>query len=1014
MHDTLPPPVPVDAPTLRDATQQPHGPISADELARGELLGRHIVLERLGAGGMGVVYAAYDPELDRKIAVKLIHRRGPGDREPAGAARLLREAKAMARLTHPNVITVHDVGVLPGGQVFIAMEFVDGLTLRAWQQRTPRSWRETLAVYREAGRGLAAAHAAQLVHRDFKPDNVLVGHDGRVRVLDFGLARDELPAAPASERRELADLSQGRSSGIAASLGPTEQLTQDGAVVGTPAYMAPEQRLAVTVDARGDQFSFCVSLWEALTGALPFAGSHPLALLAAVQRRAFTPVPRDSKVPRRLLRALERGLAALPADRWPDMDALLAALAPERGKARGLALAGAVAAACLGLAYGLSHETDRSARCLDVATRGAEVWNDEARAAVRAAFAATGLPYAAAAREAVETDLDRHLADWQTMATDNCAATQIRGEQSPALMDRRLACLDERLEETRALVRLFRGADGPVVERASLATRALTPLSGCADAAALTAPETALPDAPGPRAAVVSRRLQLAELRALMHAGRYARGSELIAPLADQARVLGFRPLTAEVDLLRGAFLCRQGHASEGVAALTDAVWTATASHHDLAVVEATLELVYCVGVREGKPAEAQQWARHAEAAIDRSARDRDMHLLRLLGYRGLLAHDAGRFDAALSLTGQALAAAERVYGPDSQQVATYLGYLGSTHEQLGRYPEALHHHHRAMAIYTRVLGPEHPRVGITCHNIAMILGHLGDYEAALRYQDRDLAIALASLGPEHPDTGLSYTNRGTLHTEAGHAVLGLRDLERADEIYTRALPEGHPDRIAVDNNLGANLLDLGRLDEAERHLQRAHTSALANLGPDHPVLAYSHQSLGRLATLRGDFTPAKLHLDRALALRETAFGSEHIDVVEALTGLALWWDRQGRCDEALPLLRRGQPILRRLLPQDHLYNLLLAGHIARCSPPDDPHRLADLERAVARLRRGGPPRDRAELCLELADLLLTHGQQARAHALAREAADLLATTGPGHARERERAATWLRLHPPR
>ena len=240
--------------------------------------------------------------------------------------------------------------------------------------------------------------------------------------------------------------------------------------------MAPEQRLAVPVDARGDQFSFCSSLWEALTGELPFSGNTQLALLAAVHERRFTPVPRDSNVPRRLLRVLERGLAELPSERWPDMDALLAALAPRRSRARGLALAAALVAAAAGLGYGLSRGTDPSELCLGAATRSAGVWDDKARAALQTAFAATGLPYAAAAREAVEADLDRHLADWQTMATDNCAATQIRGEQSPALMDRRLACLDERLEETRALIHLFRGADGPIVERATIANA--SPSSG--------------------------------------------------------------------------------------------------------------------------------------------------------------------------------------------------------------------------------------------------------------------------------------------------------------------------------------------------------------------------------------------------------------------------------------------------------------------------------------------------------------------------------------------------------
>ena len=1013
--DTLRPPALADCDTAIQvgARERVRGP--DEELARGDLLGRHMVLERLGAGGMGVVYAAYDPELDRKIAVKLI--RGLGEHDRAGAARLLREAKAMARLTHPNVITVHDVGVLASGEVFVAMEFVDGLTLRAWQQRETRSWRETLGVYREAGRGLAAAHAVGLVHRDFKPDNVLIGHDGRVRVLDFGLARaDDQAQEPSPARRDLSHLAVSRSSDIAASLGGGEvgeQLTQDGAVVGTPAYMAPEQRLAVPVDARGDQFSFCVSLWEALTDDLPFAGDNQIGALAAVRDRRFTPVPRDSKVPRKLLRVLERGLALLPSERWPDMDALLAALAPERGRARGFALAGALAAASAGLAYGLSQGTDPADRCLGAGARAAGVWDDEARAAVRVAFTATGLPYAGVAREAVEADLGRHLAAWRAMAVDNCAATQLRGEQSPALMDRRAACLGERLEETRALIRVLRGADGPVVERAVMAVRALTPLSGCADATALTTPETALPDAPGARAAVVNRRLQLAEMRALLNTGRYARGLELTRRLAEQTRGLGFRPLTAEVDLLLGSFLCREGRASEGIAALTDAVWTATAVKHDAAVIEATLELVYCVGIRAGKLGEAQQWTRHADAAIDRVQSEREANQMRLLGYRGLLAQDEGRFDLALELTQQAVAAAERLLGPDALQVATFLGYLGSIDEKLGRYTEALEHHSRGLEISERILGPDHPRVGIQCNNIAMIYSHLGDYEAALRYQDRDLQIALASLGPAHPDTGLSYSNRGTLLNEAGRPDEGLRDLERADAIFARALPEDHPDRVALEDNIGATLLDLGRLDEAELRLRRALASTLATLGPEHPTLSYSDESLGRLSTLRGDFAAARVHLDRALAVREASLDPEHIDVVEALSGLALWWDRQGRCDQALPLLRRGQSALHRQLPADHIYNLVLDGHLARCSPVDDPARVPGLERAVAGLRVRGPARERAELSLDLADALVPRGELTRARALALEAAALLATTGPGHAPERDRAARWLAAHPP-
>jgi tetratricopeptide (TPR) repeat protein len=288
----------------------------------------------------------------------------------------------------------------------------------------------------------------------------------------------------------------------------------------------------------------------------------------------------------------------------------------------------------------------------------------------------------------------------------------------------------------------------------------------------------------------------------------------------------------------------------------------------------------------------------------------------------------------------------------------------------------------------------------------------LGSYDDALRYQNRDLEIALASLGPEHPDTGLSYTNRGTLRIESGRHAEGLLDLQRADAIYARSLAPDHPDRLALDHNLGAILVDLGRLDEAERHLQRSLVGSLATLGPDHPAVAYADEGLGRVATLRGDFAIARVHLDRGLAIREATLGPDHIDVVDALSGLALWWDRQGRCDQALPLIRRGQAVLHQQLHTEHLYNVLLDGHLARCSPPDDPTRLAGLERAVAGLHHRGPPRDRAELILDLADALVGAGQLARARTLATEAAALLATTGPGHARERDRAARWLAEHP--
>ena len=288
-------------------------------------LGRYVVERELGSGGMGLVYAAYDPELGRKVALKLVRPRASGKMGPSeGRARLLREAQAMAQLTHPNVIAIHDVGTF-GDQVFIAMEYVEGSTLSDWLAAEKRTWPEIVNLFVQAGRGLAAAHAKNILHRDFKPDNVWVGEDGRARVLDFGLARatrtesgeSQSPVAqPAGERRS--------SAGIAV-LGAA--VTEPGRFLGTPPYMPPEQLIGELGDARTDQFSFCVALYQALYGELPFTGESVAALLDEIKRRRIKEPPKSSRVPSWLRRVLLRGLSPDRADRYESMERLLDELA---------------------------------------------------------------------------------------------------------------------------------------------------------------------------------------------------------------------------------------------------------------------------------------------------------------------------------------------------------------------------------------------------------------------------------------------------------------------------------------------------------------------------------------------------------------------------------------------------------------------------------------------------------------------------------------------------------------
>ncbi|MBX7079849.1 MAG: protein kinase [Nannocystaceae bacterium] len=286
-------------------------------------IGRFAVRRKLGEGGMGVVFAAYDAELDRDVAIKLL-RSSAADAAPA-RARLLREARAMAKLSHPNVITIYDVGTFDD-RIFIAMELVHGVNLRRWLKHRPRTWRGVLERFCDAGQGLAAAHAAGIIHRDFKPDNVLVGDDGRVRVLDFGLARrvdvdreltPEATPPGAAGRSALVSPAEGAAADV------VERLTVTGAVMGTPAYMAPEQWRGLAIDHRTDQFAFCVALWEGLFGQRPFGGTGAAAIATRVMGGELRRPPEDRPVPTWLLRVLRRGLSVDPDARFPSMGELL-------------------------------------------------------------------------------------------------------------------------------------------------------------------------------------------------------------------------------------------------------------------------------------------------------------------------------------------------------------------------------------------------------------------------------------------------------------------------------------------------------------------------------------------------------------------------------------------------------------------------------------------------------------------------------------------------------------------
>ena len=309
----------MDAANDSNAATVPHEKLSPSQVTQrptrtltvGDRVGRYLVLSALGAGGMGVVFSAYDPQLDRKVALKLL-RAGITYNTKDARTRLRREAQAIAQLSHPNVVAVYDVGATEEGDLYIAMEFVEGDTLTTWLRQYPRSWREIVDVFLQAARGLMAAHSVGLLHRDFKPDNVLVGHDGRVRVTDFGLARSVItPEEGARPRPELAALNV--------------ELTATGTVLGTPRYMAPEQLTGLDIDARADQFSFCVALYEALYGTHPLPGATSVSML---ENNEVALPPPESKVPPSIAKCVMRGLQRDRAKRYPGMSTLVDDLQP--------------------------------------------------------------------------------------------------------------------------------------------------------------------------------------------------------------------------------------------------------------------------------------------------------------------------------------------------------------------------------------------------------------------------------------------------------------------------------------------------------------------------------------------------------------------------------------------------------------------------------------------------------------------------------------------------------------
>ncbi|MBK9757447.1 MAG: serine/threonine protein kinase [Nannocystis sp.] len=643
-----------DAPGLATSAALSLAPRPVDELLPdGATLGRFVVLGRLGAGAMGVVYLAYDRQLDRKVAIKLV--RAALLVHPDSRARLLREAQAMARIAHANVIAVYEAGE-HDAQIYVVMELIRGVTLRAWLAPT-HTWRERLACFLQAGRGLAAAHAAGLVHRDFKPDNVLVSNNGEVKVTDFGLAR----ALDGHDDARAATMTGGVLATLERSAPLERSLTAAGAAVGTPAYMSPEQ-IDGRADARSDQFSFCVALWEALHGQRPFAGQAIAEVWRNASRGMFTPVPRDSKVPARVNAALRRGLAARPEARFADMDALLAALAYDpavRRRRIGVSL-GLVTGLVTGLGLaGLAivREPAVTPTCTGAAGRMQGVWDETQRERVRGALLATHLDRATATWERVAASLDAYATDWIAAHTDTCLAHQ-RGEQSGAALDLRMSCLERRRDELAALRDALATIDAASLDEAARGAAQLRPLAPCADVASLQQRAGQLDPPPERAEELAAARAEIDAAEARERTGQYPAGLVRADAALALAIPLDYAPLTAAARLARGRLLERLGRYEDADAELGAAIALADRSGDDELRAEAATWRVGVLGQRLARPEEAERWAEMAAAVVDRVHAPAELQS-RLDRSRGAVQVARGEYAAAAASYQRALAIRE-------------------------------------------------------------------------------------------------------------------------------------------------------------------------------------------------------------------------------------------------------------------------------------------------------------------------------------------------------------------
>lgn len=756
------------------------GPV-AGELLPGAMVGRYIVVSLLGAGATGVVYAAFDPELSRQVALKVLHARA--DDVGGHDVRLQREAQAMARLTHRNTVAVYDVGVADGA-VYLAMELVRGSNLRQWLSQRPRTLAEIVEVFAAAAAGLWAAHREGLIHRDFEPETVLVGGDvggsgpaGRVCV-DFGLA------APASSR-------------------------------GAPGTAASSGHAGDDADAGVDQYAWCVALHEAIYGRRPFAGGDLEEIERAkksgigdLARRGAPPL--RQRVPAWLRAILRRGLGPDRGERFVDMGEVIAAL--ERGRARPRRLMGlAGGAAVAGLVTALSLRDGAPTPCPEPTPPG---WERFDRAAISEAFELARPDYGAALAPWVVEGIVDVRDRWRAAHTDICAATWVRGEQSAERLDVRMACLRRGWDRIAAITEAAMTADAAVVAHAEALVGDLPDPDLCRDLAVAVAPGDA---ARLPLTRTVEQGL------AQVHVHRRAeRDGEAIAaldrldPLVEE---LGDPVLRIETLLLRGRMLDDGGEPARALAALHEAAVLSKSIDAPLHEAEAWIALANAVGYTAHDYDEGRFYGGLAVAAIERGNGGEQLRSWAETAL-GTIEFVAGQDERAEALWRAALARRRAVLPASHHLIAASLNNLGGVAYGRRDYAGAGELLEQARTMRASLFGPDHPSVADSAINLALVRVAQGRVDEAVALGEHALEVQRSALGPHHPNVGRAHDALAGALEAAGRHADALGHAEQAIAIYTEAWGADHPAGHAVGLHRARALLGLGRVADATAALE--------------------------------------------------------------------------------------------------------------------------------------------------------------------------------------------------